>query len=26
LCVSLLIAGLCCVAFGFIPEGENRIL
>jgi sugar phosphate permease len=23
LCVSLLIAGVCCVAFAFIPEGEE---
>lgn len=26
LCVSLLIAGVCCVAFAFIPQGENRNL
>jgi MFS family permease len=24
LCASLLIAGVCCVAFAFIPEGEER--
>lgn len=24
LCASLLIAGICCVAFAFIPEGEER--